>query len=333
MNDGENPQSPLTISTDGNLDGSTYDGGTTGYGTIYKISPTGVRTTIYNFCPQRPCSDGAAPYGPIIVGTDDSFYGIAISCGQSNQGDIFKITRSGKLTPLYSFCHLANCADGWNAQGGLIQASDGNFYGTAAQGGAYNKGTIFKITPAGIFTVLYSFCDCGDGSTPLAGLVQGTDGNLYGTSEGASFNYGTLFKITLSGTLTTLHSFDFTDGAGPYGSLLQATDGNFYGTASYGGNTSLCQYGCGTLFKLSMGLGPFVTPQLTFGRVGSPAIILGTNLKGASSVTFNSTRADFKVVSASEIRATVPKGATSGIIEVVTPTGILTSNVPFHVIP
>jgi uncharacterized repeat protein (TIGR03803 family) len=332
-NDGINPQSPLTIDVDGNFYGSTYNGGATGYGTIYKISQKGVKTTIYNFCPQTPCVDGAAPYGPMIVGTDGSLYGIAIYGGKSNQGEIFKVTRNGKLTSIYSFCHLANCADGWNAQGGLIQASDGNFYGTAAQGGAHNKGAIFKITPAGTYTVLYSFCDCGDGNTPVTGLVQGTDGNLYGTTEGTTTNYGTLFAITLSGTLTTLHSFNFTDGAGPYGTLLQATDGKFYGTASYGGNASLCQYGCGTLFQLSMGLGPFVTPQLTFGRQGSTAIILGSNLKGASSVSFNGTEAEFKVVSATEITATVPTGATSGTIEVVTPKGTLLSNVPFQVLP
>ena len=128
---------------------------------------------------------------------------------------------------------------------------------------------------------------------------------------------------------TTLYSFcsqsGCADGYKPYAGLIQDTNGDFYGTASSGGANS------GTVFSLSVGLGPFVEPQTTSGKVGAPVDILGTNLTGATSVTFNGTPAVFTVVSSSEITTTVPTGATTGAVEVVTPGGTLSSNVPFRV--
>jgi uncharacterized repeat protein (TIGR03803 family) len=207
-------------------------------------------------------------------------------------------------------------------------------------------GTVFKITPSGTLTTLYSFCSqsgCTDGYGPV--LLQATDGNFYGTTVYGGANTtgcggggcGTVFKITPSGTLTTLYSFcsqsGCTDGSGP-NSLVQDTNGMFYGT-TFGGGLTNCLGGCGTVFSLSVGLGPFVETQPNWGRAGRPIEILGTNLTGATSVTFNGTPAVFRVVPNlnSLIKTTVPEGATTGYVQVVTPGGTLSSNVPFRVLP
>ncbi len=157
------------------------------------------------------------------------------------------------FTTLYQFCSQPNCADGVHPLAGLIQASDGNFYGTTQEGGANGPdyGTVFKITPAGTLTTLYSFCpqsNCG-GVLPRAALVQGADGNFYGTTtQGGSNGYGTVFKITAEGALTTLHSFTGSDGRDSIAGLVQASDGNFYGTTSQGGAD-----GYGTVFSITPG--------------------------------------------------------------------------------
>jgi uncharacterized repeat protein (TIGR03803 family) len=186
------------------------------------------------------------------------------------------------------------------------------------------------------FTTLYSFCpqtSCTDGSSPN-GLIQGTDGNLYGTTVygGSACPFcGTVFKITLSGLLTTLHSFCTepycADGQIPTG-LIQATDGTFYGVTGEGGANKE-----GTIFRFSEGLGAFVKTQTASGTVGAAVTILGTDLTGATSVTFNGTAAAFSIVSASEITTTVPTGATTGFVEVTTPGATLKSNTKFRVRP
>jgi uncharacterized repeat protein (TIGR03803 family) len=173
----------------------------------------------------------------------------------------------------------------------------------------------------------------------LAGLIQGTDGNLYGTTESGGANgCGTVFKITASGAETVLYSFcaqnhSTMDGYAPYAGLVQATNGDFYGTTDLGGaNTCESNLGCGTVFSLSVGLGPFVETQTTSGKVGAAVKILGTGLTDATSVSFNGTPAVFAVVSSSVITTTVPTGATTGKIKVVTPGGTLSTNVPFQIL-
>jgi uncharacterized repeat protein (TIGR03803 family) len=230
------------------------------------------------------------------------------------------------LTTLHSF-------DGTNGRNpyadGLVQGTDGNFYGTTFNGGANGHGTMFKITPGGILTTLHSFHGTdGNGTSPQARLVQGTDGNFYGTTSiGGGHNKGTVFKITPGGTLTTLHRFHGTDGSYPYAGLVQGTDGNFYGTTLIGG----ANLNDGTVYSLSAGLGPFVETRPVCGKVGAAVIILGYNLIGTTDVSFNGTAAAFTVVSSTEITTTVPDGATTGKVEVTTPSGTLTSNVNFHV--
>ncbi len=303
-------------------------------GTVFKITPAGKLTTLYSFCPQYPScgTDGRFPQG-LVLATNGNFYGTTNGGGANSFGTIFKITPAGVLTTLYSFCSLKNCADGTTPIT-LVQAANGNFYGTTSTGGFYSNvecqiygcGTIFKITPAGKLTTLYTFHGI-DGASPSA-LVQATDGNLYGTSGSAGSNSeGTVFEIIAERRLSRLHTFDFNDGAGPNG-LLQATDGDFYGTTSAGGANAV-----GTIFSLSVGLGPFVETLPATAKAGAKVTILGNNLTGTTSVSFNGTAARFTVVSDTEINAGVPTGATTGVVEVVTLSGTLRSNVPFRVAP
>ena len=170
--------------------------------------------------------------------------------------------------------------------------------------------------------------------TPVCTLIQATDGNFYGTAayDGLYPNFGTVFAITPSGTLTTLHNFDSTDGSYPYAGLLQATTGGFYGTTFAGGSSTACPFGCGTVFSLDMGLGPFVAFVGAAGKVSQTGGILGQGFTGTTSVTLNGIAANFTVVSDTFIKATVPQGATNGYVTVNTPTGALMSNVPFRVI-
>ena len=342
--DGANPNAPLVQATDGNFYGSTVNGGASSNcsdacGTVFKITPGGTLTTLHSF----DFTDGRAPFGGLVQATNGYLYGTAVNGGATSNcsigcGTVFKITPGGTLTTLHDF----DGTDGAYPFAGLVQATDGDLYGTTFSGGASSNcsggcGTVFKITPGGTLTTLHSF-DFTDGAYPQAGLVQATDGDFYGTTSGNSStgltNYGTVFKITPGGTLTTLHSFDGTDGAYPYGGLFQATNGKFYGTTYQGGDLSCGGgYGCGTVFSLSVGLGPFVQTLPTSGKVGAKVIILGSNLTDTTSVTFNGAAATFTVVKSTQITATVPTGATTGTVEVTTPSGTLSSNVAFRVMP
>jgi uncharacterized repeat protein (TIGR03803 family) len=334
--DGAFPVAQLVEGRDGNFYGTTVFGAAYGGGTVFKITPAGALTTLYNFCAQTGCADGYAPYAGLVQGTDGNFYGTTSSGGVNDGGTVFKITPAGALTTLYNFC--VGCEDGYNPYAGLTEGLDRNFYGTTYYGGMDSNGTVFKITPLGVLTTLYSFCaqsNCADGANPYAGVVQGTDGRFYGTTYGGGVNgNGTLFKMTPLGVLTTLYSFcaeaSCADGALPYAGLLQATNGRFYGVTQQNGQVG-CSSGCGTLFDLSVGLGPFVETLPTVGKVGSPVIILGNHLNDTTSVTFNGTAATFTVASPTEIKTTVPTGATSGKVQVTMPSGTLNSNVVFRV--
>ena len=273
--DGATPDAGLIQGSDGNFYGTTAGIGMgfgSSNGTVFKITPAGALTTLYSFCGQPNCADGAHPQASLIQGSDGNFYGTtqyggANVGGGANPlwtnpgginpgGTVFKITPSGKLTTLYSFCSQADCTDGQWPIAGVIQDADGNFYGTTGYGGAhgYKYGTVFKLTPSGTLTTLYSFCsqaNCTDGASPN-GVIQGSDGNFYGTTTdgGAHSNGGTVFKLTPSGTLTTLYSFcsdaDCTDGSSPNG-VIEGGDGNFYGTTTDGGANRMG----GTVFKLT----------------------------------------------------------------------------------
>jgi uncharacterized repeat protein (TIGR03803 family) len=242
--------------SEGNFYGTTGGGGAYtnqyiyGAGTVFKTSTNGNLTTLYSFTGG---TDGAAP-GHLVLGGDGSFYGTTQTGGAyTNQygqsgGTVFRVSNNGMLDTLYSF--MGN-NDGAGPYPGLVQGSNGIFYGTTQNGGANGgNGTVFQIGPGGAFTSLYSFTCGGDGANPRAGLVQGADGNFYGTTEGGGTNSegnGTVFQISANGALTTLYSFTGgDDGASPWAGLVQASDGDFYGTTPFGGASN-----SGTVFRIS----------------------------------------------------------------------------------
>lgn len=324
---------------DGAFYGTTNSGGAKNDGTVFKITAAGAFKTLYSFCSQASCADGTMP-NQLMQGSDGNLYGTTYGGGAHKEGAIFAITPAGKMTTLHSF----SGGDGRNPDAGLMQGEDGEFYGTTFAGGAHKEGTVFKITAGGNLTSLYSFCSqtgCTDGTVPAAVLAQATDGNFYGTTAGGglsgcsgNFGCGTVFKITSAGALTTLHTFDATDGEEPEG-LMQATDGNVYGLTLSGGDLENvgCDQGCGTVYSLSTGLAPFVALVRDSGKVGQKAGILGQGFTGTTGVSFNGISASFTTISNTLIVATVPTGATTGFVTVVTPSGTLTSNVAYRIIP
>jgi uncharacterized repeat protein (TIGR03803 family) len=329
--DGAFPYAALIEATNGKLYGTTSEGGANGFGTVFSITTGGTLTTLASF------PDGYST-ASLVQGANGIFYGTTFDGGPNHAGTVFSITAGGTLTTLYNFCSLAACADGSNPLAALIQATNGDFYGTTYQGGTgggSGDGTVFSITPGGTLTTLHSFDGANDGEVPYAGLIQASNGTFYGTTEnGGPSGAGTVFSITSGGKLTTLATFSDITGGGyfPEGGLLQATNGTLYGTTTYG-TTVEGGANDGIVFSLAVGEGPFVKTLPTSGNVGSAVTILGTNLTGATSVTFNGTAATFTVVSKSEITTTVPTGATTGKVKVVTPSRTLTSNVNFRVTP
>ncbi len=336
--DGQGPSAGLVQATNGELYGTTAVGGAYGQGTVFKITTGGALTRLYSFCSQAGCLDGANPNSGLVQASNGELYGTTAGGGEYSQGTVFKITPGGTLTTLYTFCSQPNCTDGKNPNP-LIQATNGELYGTTNEGGTYQAGTVFKITPGGVLSTIYSFCAqeqlfvCVDGGYPLAGLVEASNGNLYGTTAaGGAYDGGMIFEITPSGTFSRIYSFLCTqtncaDGEGSEGGLVQSSNGKLYGTTLEGGVYDKS----GTIFSLSVGLGAFVKTLPTSGKVGETIKILGNNLTGATSVTFNGIPATFTVNSSSEISTTVPVGATTGKVEVLTPGGTLSSNVPFRV--
>ena len=334
--DGAEPQAGLAQGANGNLYGTTEVGGANGYGTVFKITPSGTLTTLHSFAGYP---EGASPYAGLVLATNGDFYGTTYGGGANSYGygTVFKITPSGTLSTLHSF----DVIDGYFPTAGLVQdTKTGILYGTTFAGGANSDGTVFTITPSGSLTTLHSF-DGTDGAYPWAGLIQATDRNLYGTTYGGGANGdGTVFKITPSGSLTTLYSFcsqsSCTDGTNPVAALVQATSGDFYGTTEDGGEflSAACPSGCGTVFSRSVGLGPFVELQSTSGKEGARIGILGQGFSSSSVVKFGGTQATTVASSGTTyLTATVPAAALTGSVTVTTGTTTLTSNQTFKVLP
>lgn len=170
--DGAEPEG-LMLAANGDLYGTSYYGGTNHAGTIFQITPADKLTTLYSYCSESGCPEH--PDASLVQGRDGGFYGTTEAGGDHGGGTVFKITPSGSLTKLYSFCAENRCVDGQTPYAGLIQAADGDLYGTTPGGGANSEGTVFKITPDGKLTTLYSFCaeaGCSDGAEPVAALVR-----------------------------------------------------------------------------------------------------------------------------------------------------------------
>lgn len=381
--DGAQPFSGLTLGADGNLYGSTNFGGANGEGTVFKVTLSGTLTTLHSF----DGTDGCTPQGGVMLANNGLFYGTTLGCGSTGWGTVFSISSAGTFRTLHNFTRSAT--DGGAPYTAPMQASDGNLYGVTLDGGG--SGVVYKMTPAGSLATIHRFCldDCTDGESPLGGLVEGTDGALYGTTATSANcqTCGTVFRITTTGALTTLHTFSVSDGATPLAALAVGNDGVMYGTTSQGGASTNCSGGCGTIYSMttggtftslysfcvvsgcpdgddpqaaplyqatngtfydgtpyggtgnvgvifafSEGYAPFVTPSPAAGTVGSRVTILGNSLSGATAVSFNGTPAVFST-SPSAIRATVPAGATTGIITVTLPGSTLTSKINFTVRP
>jgi uncharacterized repeat protein (TIGR03803 family) len=324
---GSRPLGGLIQASDGNFYGTTFYGGAgsafcpSGCGTVFKLTPKGVLSTVYSFCPQNYCPDGEYPAGSLVQGPDGNFYGTTVSGGLYKDGTIFRVSSQGVFKLLYTF------PQGITPAPGLMLATDGNFYGATYY-------YAYQITRSGVFTELSSL---GSGSIPYS-LIQGNDGNLYGTTlRGGNSNLGVIFEMPTDGaSSTTLYNFSGypSNGSYPFAGVVQATDGTFYGSTFSGGSSSCNFYtaGCGTIFSYDAGLAPFVAFVRGMAKVGQTFIVLGQGFTGATSATLNGIPATFTVKSNTAMVVTVPAGATSGYVTVTTASGTFTSNAPFYVL-
>jgi uncharacterized repeat protein (TIGR03803 family) len=254
-NKGWRPQAGLLQGSDGNFYGTTFSGGAPSFGTIFKMTPGGKLTTLVEFTGNGAENKGANPQARLLQSNDGNFYGTTSKGGGLFSGTVFRMTTSGQLTTLVEFTGTTGTKKGSEPTAGLVQGSDGNFYGTTTKGGASNQGTVFKMTPGGALAwvvELTGTTGINKGSEPTAGLMQGSDGNFYGTtSKGGASNQGTVFKLTSSGMLETMVEFTDNEGSNkgrnPKHELVQGSDGNFYGTTNAGGGPS----DQGTVFKMS----------------------------------------------------------------------------------
>ncbi len=304
--DGAGPNG-LILGTDGDFYGTTSAGGAYNAGTIFKITPAGKLTTLYSFCAEGfPCPNGANSFSALVQGADDTLYGVTFyggvnlpTCGGNGCGTIFKFTRSGTFSKLYSFCSQSGCTDGALPEAALAVDLDQNLYGAAEYAGVNDGGTLFRITPAGQYNVLHSFCaggsPCSDGASPFAGLILGLGGEMFGTTiDGGLYpGAGTVFKITPGGKLTTLYDLcpqgdPCPDGYAPFMGLARSADGNLYGSttwgaALYGTLFELTPKGVFTtlhIFSSTEGYSNSALLQSTTGKFFGTTLIAGQNASG-----------------------------------------------------
>lgn len=347
--DGAQPFAPLVQGNDGSFYGMTYNGaGSVRYGVVFKVTSKGSFKVLHVF----GLSDGADAYGPLVLGKDGNFYGATFNGGTVGDGVVFKMTAAGALTVLHSF---TPATDGATPYGGLVQATDGNFYGAAYVGGTKNHGTIYRVTPSGTFSTRYNF-DGTSGGAPMITLLQHTTGTFYGdTFSGGTHSTGTFYSLKASLT--------------PYAALLPASGkvGKTIGILGQGFNTATGVSFNGTAGTFNVSSDTFltakvpagattgivtvaipsgnlksrisfrVTPSIknftpTQGPVGTPVAITGVSLTQASKVTFGGVKATtFVVNSDTKVTANVPTGAKTGKIAITTPGGTATSSAVFTV--
>ena len=354
---GADPNLPIQ-GTDGNFYGTAVYGGTSKIGAVYKITPGGAITVLHNFAGYP--KDGASPQGVLVQGTDGNFYGTTYQGGANNYGTIFKITPAGVLTLLHSFAPSSTNLDGANPQTGLVLGSDGNFYGATVIGGYYNGGLLYKITPAGKFTILHSLCStsgCTNGFYPRTPLVQHTNGKFYGNTSGNSLGGSYFYSLDVG-----LKGFTkLVNWAGKVGATVDLLGQGFTGTTSvsFNGVAATFKNVSDTYITATVPAGApsgtvtvttftstmtsnrafLVVPQIKSfspagGIVGASVVITGVSLKQATQVTIGGKTASFKVDSDTQVTATVPAGAKNGAkITITTPGGIATSTASFTVVP
>jgi len=237
--DGSGPTGSLVQASDGNFYGTAVFGGahnTNDGGTVFRISPAGQFALLHTFVADKSGNfmNGNGPMGGLVEGKDGFLYGATTAGGAHNAGVIFKISKFGKFKLLHSFCSEAECADGSNPSA-LVLGNDGNLYGGTLGGGAFNNGSIFRIKPAGPFTILHALNDKSDGGPPSQALVQASDGNFYGVgSFSPDGGLGNLFRVTPRGEFTDLHDMGDPPDADANARLIQASNGLLYGTTFYG---------------------------------------------------------------------------------------------------
>jgi uncharacterized repeat protein (TIGR03803 family) len=231
---GANPQAALALGSDGDFYGTTFEGGSYGYGTLFRVTPNGMLTTLVMFND----TNGANPQARLVLGRDGNFYGTTEWGGGQGYGTLFKVSTDGVLTTLVDF----NDTNGANLQTGLTFGRDGSLYGTTSSGGSGGQGTIFKVNANAVLTTLVSFS--GSNAAGPSELVLGNDGNFYGTTAAGGnlglnngYGLGSVVRMTPAGALTTMFAFNGANGSGPVGALVQGTDGSFYGTTSSGGGS------------------------------------------------------------------------------------------------
>jgi len=251
FSNGTNPNLPAGVMAqgqDGNFYGITLSGGSNAnVGAIYKISSKGVLTSLHAMAQ----SDGTTCSG-LTLGTDGNFYGTCHNGGANNYGTLFKVTSAGGLTVLHNFAAQGSTSDGCEPLAPPIQATNGDFYGTTSFCGANNYGTVYKLTLAGAYSLLYSFQGPPNDTVLPLGLIEGTNGDLWGLGNGWIISGGGVFKITLAGKESLVYTFEpnpegaFLDGEGPYTNLIQGSNGDFYGTTEEGGSANE-----GTIFQVT----------------------------------------------------------------------------------
>jgi uncharacterized repeat protein (TIGR03803 family) len=259
--DGYQPYTGLIVDREGNLYGTTLWGGATGWGTVFEISSTGEETVLYSFCSQANCADGAEPSSGLIKDAQGRLYGTTEDGGSNNWGTVFELSapiKSGAAWTEKVLYRFSNPEDGIGPIGGVIGDREGNLYGITAGGGTAGLGTIFKLTPSGEESVLYSFgSHPHDGYQSSGGLVMDKEDNLYGTTAyGGQFGDGIVFKVSTAGQETVVYNFcsqtECADGQWPFAGLLIDERGDLYGTTYLGGNTNSCTCcGCGTIFRIT----------------------------------------------------------------------------------
>jgi uncharacterized repeat protein (TIGR03803 family) len=340
--DGTNGEWPnlmtLTQGSDGKFYGTTLFGGNicASCGTVFKVSSAGTLTTLYSFCSQSNCADGDSPVGTLIQAASKDFYGVTLGGGANGGGTVFKITSAGELITIYSFCTLTNCADGDELFAGLVQDGNGNFYGT----------TIFEITPGGKLMTLFTFGPV-DGDLPTGGLLQATNGTFYGTTlRGGADGDGTVFSLStglgpfaktqptsaLQGAAIGIFGQGFTSSTVVQFGGVQATNVKLSGTTflfatvpagaltgSVTVTTGATTLTSNQIFRVTPQVVSFDPPS---GSVGTQITITGTGFTQTNGVGFgDNVPAEFTVNSDTQVTATVPAGAKTGPVGVVTKGG------------
>jgi len=330
-------------------------GGSKGLGVLFKTTAAGVETVLHNFTGYS--TDGTYPIGAMVQGNDGAYYGVTWQGGSSNLGTVFKVTSNGTYTLLHNFVGRPN--DGAYPRSGLILGSDGNFYGTTLNGGTANDGTIYKVTPSGQVTILYNSCsqsNCADGFSPVIPLLQHTGGKFYGSTSGNSLG-GSYFYSLDVGLAPFIKIVNW---AGKVGTTVELLGQGFTGTTgvSFGGVPATFKNVADTYMTATVPAGALsgtvtvttftgsmasnraflVTPQITSipssGMVGANIVISGVSLTQTKGVSIGAKSAPFTVNSDTQVTATVPVGAKTGMkIGIATTGGVAYSSGVFNVVP